>query len=587
MYSYGKPGQVIGKRLRILTSADDQGHTATDDLNASWSYDNEGRLTGVTYPVDANYISQFGPAPAYTYTYNGLGQLNGMTDNNNNGASVVNGVTYNPAGQLTQMISSSGTETRSYNNMGQLTNITVPGAINLTYTYSTSGQNNGKILSQTDAITGETVTHAYDSLNRLICSYGGNSSVQAANCPTNPAGAVWGQGFQYDGFGNLTAKNVLAGAVPTLSVGIDPNTNHIIGQSYDANGNMLSSPTGSPLGYDAENRLTSTVQYGNPNSMEYAYDGQNKRVWSCAFDTNAWQSSVDQYNVTSQKFYFYGPDGRLLSTFTPKYMAAYRNYTQTFPPTLTMSAPATRLYFGSRLLGNEDRLGSHDRYYPYGEDRGSNPGDGSVTFATYTRDSATGLNYADQRYYASGWGRFNSPDPYVAIAATAEPQSWNRYSYVQNDPVNYGDRRGLYRTAQECIEDPDSCLAEDEPTMIFISLGDDSNERSLPNQRVYDDGSRVPIFQVDSSGTILLGTINWDAIFNYAATTAIPLPVPAGGTWTLDGLLQWLAKLPNPWLVALAFSFGNAGTHDILPPNKSRCPDKDHFWEPQKPPHDG
>ena len=109
------------------------------------------------------------------------------------GASVVNGVTYNPAGQLTQMISSSGTETRAYNNMGQLTNITVPGAMNLTYTYSTSGQNNGKILSQTDAIAGETVTYAYDSLNRLICSYGGNSSVQATNCPTNPSGAAWGR----------------------------------------------------------------------------------------------------------------------------------------------------------------------------------------------------------------------------------------------------------------------------------------------------------------------------------------------------------------------------------------------------------
>jgi YD repeat-containing protein len=325
-------------------------------------------LTGITYPVDANYISQFGPAPAYTYTYNALGQLSGMTDNNNNGASVVNGVTYNPAGQLTQMISSSGTETRAYNNMGQLTNITVPAAINLTYTYSTSGQNNGKILSQTDAITGESITYAYDSLNRLICAYGGTSTTPLTGCSTVPSGTTWGQGFQYDGFGNLTAKTVLAGSVPTLSVGIYPNTNHIIGQAYDANGNMLSSPTGSPMSYDVENRLVSTVQYGNPNSMEYAYDGQNKRVWSCLFDTTTSQCSVDQYLVTSQKFYFYGPNGKLLSTFTPHYMHAYLmgdGHTIS-PPTLTMGGGSNRLYFGSRLLGNEDRLSSRGRYYPYG-----------------------------------------------------------------------------------------------------------------------------------------------------------------------------------------------------------------------------
>jgi hypothetical protein len=33
---------------------------------------------------------------------------------------------------------------------------------------------------------------------------------------------------------------------------------------------------------------------------------------------------------------------------------------------------------------------------------------------TYNRDSFTGLDYADQRFYASSYGRFNSPDPYRA-----------------------------------------------------------------------------------------------------------------------------------------------------------------------------
>jgi RHS repeat-associated protein len=35
-------------------------------------------------------------------------------------------------------------------------------------------------------------------------------------------------------------------------------------------------------------------------------------------------------------------------------------------------------------------------------------------FATYYRDSTTGLDYAQNRYYANTLGRFTSPDPYVA-----------------------------------------------------------------------------------------------------------------------------------------------------------------------------
>ena len=50
--------------------------------------------------------------------------------------------------------------------MLQLTNITGLGQ-NITYTFPPVGQNAGKIASQTDNISGEMVTYAYDSLNRL------------------------------------------------------------------------------------------------------------------------------------------------------------------------------------------------------------------------------------------------------------------------------------------------------------------------------------------------------------------------------------------------------------------------------------
>jgi len=41
-----------------------------------------------------------------------------------------------------------------------------------------------------------------------------------------------------------------------------------------------------------------------------------------------------------------------------------------------------------------------------------------------------------------------TPDPYMATASSAnnpaDPQSWNRYAYALNDPVNRFDPKGLY-----------------------------------------------------------------------------------------------------------------------------------------------
>lgn len=60
----------------------------------------------------------------------------------------------------------------------------------------------------------------------------------------------------------------------------------------------------------------------------------------------------------------------------------------------------------------------------------------------------TGIDYVDQRFYASTYGRFLTADPYAASAKGANnpgnPGTWNRYSYVGDDPVNGRDPRGLY-----------------------------------------------------------------------------------------------------------------------------------------------
>jgi RHS repeat-associated protein len=97
-------------------------------------------------------------------------------------------------------------------------------------------------------------------------------------------------------------------------------------------------------------------------------------------------------------------------------------------------------------------------YGPYGEQKTTTQGD-DVRFATYMRDSVTGLDYAVNRYYSSIIERFLSPDPYVSSGGLADPQSWNRYSYTRNDPVNRYDPSAL----------EDSMLAPELPATPTVS----------------------------------------------------------------------------------------------------------------------
>ncbi|HEX6880043.1 MAG TPA: RHS repeat-associated core domain-containing protein, partial [Terriglobales bacterium] len=56
-------------------------------------------------------------------------------------------------------------------------------------------------------------------------------------------------------------------------------------------------------------------------------------------------------------------------------------------------------------------------------------------FTGKERDTETGLDYFGARYYASNMGRWMSPDDVRNDSNVADPQSWNLYSYVRNNPL--------------------------------------------------------------------------------------------------------------------------------------------------------
>ncbi len=73
-------------------------------------------------------------------------------------------------------------------------------------------------------------------------------------------------------------------------------------------------------------------------------------------------------------------------------------------------------------------------------------------FTGQIRDAETNLDYFNARYYSSAHGRFTSPDPLMASASAIRPQSWNRYSYCLNNPMNLTDPSGMVaRAASEPV----------------------------------------------------------------------------------------------------------------------------------------
>jgi RHS repeat-associated protein len=63
-------------------------------------------------------------------------------------------------------------------------------------------------------------------------------------------------------------------------------------------------------------------------------------------------------------------------------------------------------------------------------------------FTSKERDIESGLDYFGARYYSGAQGRFTSPDSPLADQSPEDPQSWNLYAYVRNNPLAHIDPTG-------------------------------------------------------------------------------------------------------------------------------------------------
>lgn len=115
---------------------------------------------------------------------------------------------------------------------------------------------------------------------------------------------------------------------------------------------------------------------------------------------------------------------------------------------------SARAVMNNNGVGTSTVIARHD-YLPFGEELGAGTGMRTAAqgfgaidtnrqkFAQTQRDETTGLDHTWWRKYDGAAGRWTTPDPYRGSMTAANPQSFNRYSYAHNDPVNFIDPTGL------------------------------------------------------------------------------------------------------------------------------------------------
>ena len=87
---------------------------------------------------------------------------------------------------------------------------------------------------------------------------------------------------------------------------------------------------------------------------------------------------------------------------------------------------------------------SQHHYMPFGEEipfvaQGTT---NKRQFTGHERDAESGLDYMLARYYSSSLARFMAVDP-GNDTRLENPQSWNKYTYVRNNPIAYVDPYGM------------------------------------------------------------------------------------------------------------------------------------------------
>lgn len=403
-YGYNLAGQLTSQKYpsgrTVAMNYDANGRpTTVSDANRSY-------VTGMQFLGKANSVSQigFGNGTVQNFTVNDRLQMTGQELKK--GANILQKYDYG-YGQ----IDGSGNVDPTKNN-GQL----------------------ARVESHIGAAKQWTQKFSYDSVGRLSESKEQRGDTNAVS---------YKQNFDFDRFGNLyrkAASNPTSGQenplpyTPIEDPDISKNTNRFTaGTTYDDAGNVTTDNKFRTMGfsYDANGRMIKATKAAIPDAIS-VYDAAGLRVAERVNDV--WRFLV--YDIGGKLIAEYG-GSQSIDEGGVKYVSSdWQGSTRT-------------------TVSNSGFVSSRMDYSAFGESIGSGTGIRSsqqgfeVTetlrqrYGLTERDDATGLDHTWFRKNENQAGRFTSPDPYNGSANIGDPQSFNRYSYVENDPTNFIDPSGL------------------------------------------------------------------------------------------------------------------------------------------------
>jgi RHS repeat-associated protein len=424
-FQRGVSYDTLGRPVQVATTIDG----ATYTMGAA--YDASSRLSNVTYP--SGFVAHYG--------YNNLGYANQLRDASTSQVHwTLNAM--DAEQHILQQTAGNGLVTsRSFSATTSRLNSIVTGVgnavQNLSYTYDLLGNP----LSRSDANTNLSESFVYDGLNRLTSA--------TVNLTPTPLAKT----FSYSPIGNMLTKSDVgtysypaAGspqphAVMSVSGGLISTT-----FSYDPNGNQTGG-LGRSIIYTSYNKPASITQGTRTISFADDYDHQRYKqvtpegstLYIGAFGVLA---ELSNPGASGQKWTEY------LSVGSAK---VGMRVIQTASETLS-----TR-YFHTDHLGSISVITDENglvverlSYDAWGKRRNPNGTDdttGSITsqstrgFTGEEQLSVAGLVHLNGRVYDPILARMTSADP--TVSDPMNPQGWNRYSYVGNDPLAFTDPNGF------------------------------------------------------------------------------------------------------------------------------------------------
>lgn len=336
------------------------------------------------------------------------------------------------------------------------------------------------LAKRTDGLTGVIETFAYDVLERLT---------QTTLSSASDAGAAHTIKLKYNALGNILEKSDLGGY--SYTPGDKPHAVRTAGGTsyvYDANGNIQSAS-------GMQSRTHVWNDFNQPESMalggnkvEFSYDADLKRVKEI---TTSWSTKRTLFLVHPDNaggLGFEREETRVSGSLTRN---ESRHYISVGGGTVVVKTlndagavdadPNLTHYWHKDVLGSivavtnasgavvermafdawGRRLRSSGRVDP-----SVDPANGNRGYTGHEHLDELGLVHMNGRVYDPVLARFLSPDSIVE--APEMLQSYNRYTYVLNNPLKYTDPSG------HCIWD--YCIAEIAAFVIGAAMAHEGNQ---------------------------------------------------------------------------------------------------------------